>query len=360
MAVIMARGILAACLLLLVQSPSIRFDSGKNLFLLENWSGTAQLSPERRSEVFTVSVDAPSVPPLLGRYRIENNTLIFAPQFPLQPGVSYRAIARLPGATTPLGLVVSVPKPDMTPTTAVQRVYPSASVLPENQLKFYIHFTSAMARGSAYEHVALVDDKGKKVEAPFLELGEELWDPSGRRFTLFIDPGRIKRGLLSHQELDVALHEGKRYSLVISKAWKDAQGRPLVAEFKKTFTVGPADRKTVDIKGWTVRSPRPGTRETLTVVFPEPMDHAILEREIDVATSAGAVIKGGVAVGTGERSWIFTPDSAWKTGNYSIRVGTALADLAGNMIDRPFEIDVFERVDKNLNRTTRTLQFKVE
>ena len=34
-----------------------------------------------------------------------------------------------------------------------------------------------------------------------------------KRFTLFFDPGRIKRGLLSQQELGIALHEGKRYTL---------------------------------------------------------------------------------------------------------------------------------------------------
>ncbi|HET9220308.1 MAG TPA: Ig-like domain-containing protein [Terriglobia bacterium] len=359
MLVVVARGVLAACLLLFLQSPSIRFDSGRNLFLLENWSGAAQLWPERGKEVFTVSVDAPNVPPLLGRYRIENKTLIFEPQFPLQPGVSYRAVAKIPGATAPVFLLLRIPKPNMTPTTVVDRVYPSSNVLPENQLKFYIHFSSPMARGSAYDHVSLVDASGKKVEKPFLELGEELWDPSGRRFTLFIDPGRIKRGLLSHHELGVALLEGKRYSLVVSKEWKDAQGRLLASDFKKTFTVGPADRNTVDLKSWTVRAPAAGTRNVLTVVFPEPMDHAILERELDVVTEAGAVIKGGVSVGSGEKSWIFTPDAAWKSGTYSIRAGTSLADLAGNMIDRPFEIDVFERVDNNLDRTTRSLQFKI-
>jgi hypothetical protein len=347
----MARGALAACLLLFLQSPSIRFDSGRNVFLLENWAGASQLGPDRGGDVFTVSVDAPNVPSLLGKYRVENRNLIFAPQFPLQPGVSYRAVARIPG-TTPISTVVAIPKPDMTPATLVVRIYPTSNVLPENQLKFYIHFSSPMARGSAYDHVSLVDESGKRVESPFLELGEELWDPTGRRFTLFIDPGRIKRG--------IALHEGKRYSLVISRNWKDAKGRVLVADSRKTFTVGPADRKTVDMKSWTVRSPRSGTRSTLTIDFPEPMDHAILEREIDVTTSSGVVIKGGVAVGTGERSWVFTPDAAWKSGTYSIRVGTALADLAGNMIDRPFEIDVFDRVDKNLDRTTRSLQFKVE
>ena len=64
-------------------------------------------------------------------------------------------------------------------------------------------------------------------------------------------------------------------------------------------------------------------------------------------------MEGAVAVGPEEKTWIFTPDTAWNKGSYTIRVGTALADLAGNMIDRPFEIDVFERVDQNLNRTTR-------
>jgi hypothetical protein len=90
------------------------------------------------------------------------------------------------------------------------------------------------------------------------------------------------------------------------------------------------------------------------------MDHAIVQRELDVVTSGDAVIKGSVAVGPEEKSWIFTPDVAWKKGSYKIRAGTALADLSGNMIDRPFEIDVFERVDQNLNRTTRSLDFKID
>jgi hypothetical protein len=354
-----ARGLTAACLLLFLLSPSIRLDSGKNLFILENWPGARGISAERASQVFTVSVDAANVPGLLGSYRIESSAVIFTSQFPLQPGVSYRAVAKIPGAV-PVSRVFSIPKGDATPTTVVQRVYPSANVLPENQLKFYIHFSSAMARGSAYDHISLVDQSGARVDDPFLQLGEELWDPSGRRFTLFFDPGRIKRGLLSQQELGIALHEGKRYTLVIGKGWKDAEGRQLAADFRKTFTVGPADRKTIDLRSWTVSKPLAGTRNVLIVSFPEALDHAILQRELDIATSTGTVIKGGVAIGPDEKRWIFTPDAAWKKGAYVIRVGTALADLAGNMIDRPFEVDVFERVDQNLNRSTRSLEFKVE
>jgi hypothetical protein len=98
----------------------------------------------------------------------------------------------------------------------------------------------------------------------------------------------------------------------------------------------------------------------LTVVFPEPLDHGLLQRELDITTSSGAIIEGGVSAGADEKSWMFTPDLAWKKGSYTLRVGTVLADLAGNMIDRPFEIDVFERVDQNLNRSTRTLEFKID
>jgi hypothetical protein len=354
-----ARGALAACLLLLLQSPSIRFDNGKNLFILENWAGAAQVAPARASEVFAVSVDAPDVPSLLGRYRVENGTLVFAPQFPPQPGVTYKAVARIPGRA-PLSATFSIPKADLTPKTVVQRVYPSTNVLPENQLKFYIHFSGPMARGFGYDRISLFDESGARVNVPFLELGEELWDPTGKRFTLFFDPGRIKRGLLSQKELGIALHEGKRYTLVIDKGWKDAEGRQLVSDFRKTFMVGPPDREVIDLKAWTIRRPAAGTRNVLTVVFPEPLDHGLLQRELDITTSSGAIIEGGVTVGANEKTWIFTPDLAWKKGSYTLRVGTVLADLAGNMIDRPFEIDVFERVDQNLNRSTRTLEFKID
>jgi hypothetical protein len=368
MAQVMARGVIAACLLLSFQgcsfvtsagAPTIRFDSGRNLFVLEGWTGSRAVNLDRGGDVFTVSVDAPNVPALLGNYRVENGALVFAPQFPLQAGMSYRAVARIPG-NAPISSVFSIPKPDATPTTVVERVYPSADTLPENQLKFYIHFSSGMAKGFAYEHVSLIDESGARVDAPFLELGEELWDPTGRRFTLFFDPGRIKRGLLSQQELGIALHEGKRYTLLIDKGWKDAQGRPLVADFRKTFTVGPADRQPIDLKAWTIRAPQSDTRNVLTISFPEPLDHAILHREIDIVTSTGTVITGGVEVGPGERSWIFTPDAPWKKGAYVARVGATLADLAGNMVNRPFEIDVFDKVDENLNRVTQSLEFKIE
>src|SRR5262249_58737339 len=125
-------------------------------------------------------------------------------------------------------------------------VYPSADVLPENLLKFYLHFSAPMSRGHSYDHIHLQDEAGKDVKLPFLEIDEELWDPTMTRLTLFIDPGRIKRGVRPLEEIGPALESGKSYTLVIDREWKDAAGNPLRDAFRKTFKVGPTDREPLD------------------------------------------------------------------------------------------------------------------
>jgi hypothetical protein len=64
----------------------------------------------------------------------------------------------------------------LVPTTVVSQVYPTAEVLPENLLKFYVHFSAPMSSGHIYDHIRLIGDStGKEVELPFLEIDEELW-----------------------------------------------------------------------------------------------------------------------------------------------------------------------------------------
>ena len=73
-----------------------------------------------------------------------------------------------------------------------------------------------MSRGEVYRRVRLVGEQGD-VDLPFLELGEELWDPEGRRLTLLFDPGRIKRGLKPREDAGQILQPGKRYALPNSR-----------------------------------------------------------------------------------------------------------------------------------------------
>ena len=188
------------------------------------------------------SGDASNLPPMLGTYRVQSGLVSFEPQFPLDPGVAYRAEFhpdQLPGSQStkdaPLVAVFKLPAKPQGPRTMVQQVFPSSLTLPENLLKFYVHFSAPMSRGRIYEHIHLRNDAGKEIELPFLEIDEELWDPTMTRLTLFIDPGRIKRGVLPLEEIGPALETGKNYSLVIDSDWKDGAGEPLQAGLRETL-----------------------------------------------------------------------------------------------------------------------------
>ena len=306
------------------------------------------------------------LPPMLGTYRIQSGVLSFKPQFPLDPGVSYRAEFhpnQLPGAPrTEVARVVTVfklPAMPQRPRTVVQQIFPSSSTLPENLLKFYVHFSAPMSRGHIYEHIHLWNDAGREIELPFLEIDEELWDPTMTRLTLFIDPGRIKRGVLPLEEIGPALETEKSYSLVIDSDWKDGAGKPLQASFEKRFTVAAPDRDPPDPAGWKIRVPQTGTREPLIVTFPEPLDHALAQRVIQVVSNRGEDFSGGVTLEDQERQWVFVPTNPWHSGIYQLVVPTTLEDLAGNNIGKPFEVDLFEGVQRRLATPAVKLPFEV-
>ena len=326
----------------------------------------AKYSPADWRNAFAVYVEgagesvSAGQPPILGFYRIEDGALVFEPRFPLEPGMRYRAVLRSPGGGEPLVKVFEIPEEAPEPPTFVEHIYPSASRLPENQLKFYLHFSAAMSRGEAYRHVHLLDSDGKRIDLPFLELDQELWDRDGRRLTVFFDPGRVKRGLLPREEAGVPIEEGQSYTLVVDRAWPDAKRRPLEQDYKKPFTVGPADREPPSLETWKLNPPAAGTGGALTVTFPEPLDHALLLRLVRVVTPARLPVEGQVRVDREETRWRFAPSRPWEPGRYYLEVGTVLEDLAGNTLDRPFEVDVFERVEERIIEETRSLRFEVQ
>ena len=339
-------------------------------------SEAANYGADQWQALFAVYVEADrpsadSVPPILGSYRLEEGALIFQPRFPLEPGLRYRAVfnpmmrpgleksAAGPPAKDPMTARFDIPKSEAIASTTVEHVYPSTDRLPENQLKFYLHFSAPMSRGEAYQRIHLLDDQRVQIDWPFLELGEELWDREGKRFTLFFDPGRIKRGLLPHEEVGVPIREGKNYTLVIDRDWPDAAGTPLKEGFEKAFGVGAADRESPDPKNWRLTAPQGGTLQPLSVEFPEPLDRALLLRLLDVRDLAENLLEGSIQVDRDETRWQFTPREPWSPGNYSLLVGTTLEDLAGNRIGRLFEVDVFERVEERITRETIPLPFKV-
>ena len=307
--------------------------------------------------IFQVSVDKPGVPPLAGKYAFADGVLAFRPQFPLEPGLAYRAQFRLVSENATATFVI--PKPAIAPTTAVEQVYPTASVLPENQLKLYIHFSAPMSRGRASKYLHLIDGRGREVQLPFLELDEELWDREYRRLTVLFDPGRIKRDLVPNREIGPPLKQGGQYTLAIDAAWLDAKNIPLKQGYQKKFSAGPSDRTPLDTATWKLTAPQPATAEPLFVDFPEPVDAALLLHFIDVVSPKGEPFTGRITLDREETRWIFTPRQPWIAGRYKLDIIGTLEDLAGNKIGRAFDVDTFDRVDQRIPSSSYTVPFTV-
>jgi hypothetical protein len=327
-----------------------------------------RLGPEALADesIFSVAVQGADVP-MLGSLAIEGDRLRFDPRFPVRPGTTYRATFRpasLPDGDPDAGPItadLTPPRPsgDDDGPARVVAAFPSADIVPENLLRIYLHFSRPMSRGEAYRRVSLERADGETVDLPFLELDEELWDPSGTRLTLLIDPGRIKQGLVPREELGPVLEAGRSYVLRIDPEWPDAEGRPLASGFARRFEAGPPVETPPDPSSWEIGPPSPGSRDPLVVRFPAPLDHALLGRLLSVVDAGGTRIHGSPEVDEHETRWRFTPVAPWSPGAYRLIADSDLEDLAGNGIGRPFEVDVFDRVEPRVEARPVALPFRI-
>jgi len=325
----------------------------------------ANLTPEQWASVLRVAVstDAPS---MLGDYTVLDGVVRFTPLFPFDQGRQYHVRfepARLPGGAADAGgaIETTVGRPAATavPSTTVARVYPSGDIVPENLLRMYVEFSAPMGRKSGVEYIALLDHQGKEIEGAVLPLEYEFWSPDHKRFTIFFDPGRVKKGILPNLQMGRPLEVGRSVTLVIKREWPDENGLPLKEEFRRVLRVGPTDLEPLDTSTWRIQSPAAGSRDGIVVTFPEPLDHGLLMRALGV-TRDGKEVDGAIGVDQAETRWTFTPMAPWTAGTYQLLALDILEDLAGNQIGRAFEVDNFDTVDKGPNPTTITIPFHVK
>lgn len=305
-----------------------------------------QPGAEDWSRVFTVRVvgtdNAANPTPIAGKYGVNGDSVHFTPLFPLDPGRKYQA--RYEGAEFLSGesgqlaeAIVALPAAAAAEPVRVTGIFPSSDRVPENQLRFYIHFSGPMGRRGGLEHVSLLDDRGKAVVDPFLPVDGELWNADRTRYTVFFDPGRQKRGILPNREMGFSLAAGHKYTLLIDREWVDGNGNPLRESYRKAFLVSAPDLAPLDPKGWRITPPHEGSRDPVSVTFPEPLDHGLLMRAIGVRRNDAPVV-GEVRVDSNETRWAMTPNEPWRSGDYALIALGVLEDLAGNRIGRPFEV----------------------
>ena len=283
-------------------------------------------------------------PAILGRVTREPDRLRFKPRFMFVTSLDYRAefdapaYCRLAGcrARATLSLVFRMPEPPAAAATRVLTVSPQMAVVPENLLRFYVHFSGPMRTVDAHRYIRLVDDTGALVSEPFVVVRQGLWGPNRQRLTLVIHPGRIKRGVGPNMALGPVLRSGRRFRLIVDKAMPDASGRPLGESFVHEFLVSAPARSRLDPSRWTVVAPQTAS-EPVVLVLADSVDSALLQRLPYVERESGERVQGRVAVSVDAKTWSLTPQGGWRAGRYRLIVPRSLEDLAGNTVDHRFE-----------------------
>jgi hypothetical protein len=169
------------------------------------------------------------------------------------------------------------------------------------------------------------------VRDPFLVLSLELWSVDGRRLTVLMEPGRIKRGLGADPSHEPALVVGRTYSLVVTALGQTA---------RHTFRVSDPVLEAVDETHWRLVSPTAGSLDPAVVHFDRVMDAALCEDEIGVLTPSGEVVKTRVSLAPDGTAARLIPSHPWRAGEHCLVVSERFEDVCGNRLGEALDHDL--------------------
>ncbi len=295
--------------------------------------------------VIVVPVDAPgdsNIPAVLGRYQVLKDGIRFVPLFPFERGLLYRASfdaqpLRRSDLSDVLALEFSLPREQSALPTEVKHIFPSSDDLPENLLRFYVCFSSPMQRGRVQAEVSILGPDGEPAPDVLYRAPVELWDRSMQHLTILLDPGRLKRGVGPNRELGPPLKPGQVCTLAVGAGMTDLSGSQLSEIVYKRFYVTDAVRDRIAVEQWKIVPPVTNSRQPLMLMFPRPLDWAMLSHTITVASVREQLISGRVEIDQCERRWSFTPTFPWVAGSYCVRVASSLEDVCGNSVVAEFD-----------------------
>lgn len=308
--------------------PDLQYKSGKAIAVT-----FPRIQSERHYQIYRAGEQHT---PVLGEFIPIGNSHRFEPLVPFTAGQSY--VIRS-GTDSLAGF--TVPFPSGTESPVLDAIYPLQDTVPENLLKVYLKFSHPMqAVGKALDFIQIRDNHtGEKLEV-FLDLEAELWDDRHRLLTLWLDPGRIKKGLIPNRNLGVPLRAGGSYTLAISGNWRDANSLALGKTYRKTLIVGAPDRRMPDVNLWQIRLPKAGSTHPLELHFNESMDLLLAVDACRITRVKGAMQEGEWDVAKNGYALVFTPSSPWESGEYTISMDARTEDLAGNTFQRLFDTDL--------------------
>lgn len=308
---------------------------GSSNVVFELHDGQPGIDPTAVFQVFVGKLDAccKGKSPMAGRYSIDDSKVSFIPAFDFIEGQNYTVEVFDKNASAKCTHSLEEFTIDRTVdivSPKIVSIFPSGTHIPENTLRFYIHFSTPMKPHVSTDYIKLVNAKGTQDTAAFMALKQELWSEDRKRLTLLMDPGRIKRGVAQNLTLGPALQEEGTYSIIIEEGWPTANGMQTMPRFENTFVVSKALRTLPDTSLWTITSPKHMTNDPLIIDFDRPFDSELLLSEISVLDEDGRPIPGMISTEKQERTWRFDRKGKWNNARIQVVVDTQLEDVAGN------------------------------
>ena len=279
---------------------------------------------------------------------VDGSTLKLVPPVRLSRDVVYEIYRKGVLADT---FIINI-KPETSPE--IVDIFPIADTLPENLLKIYISFNSPMQTGNVMQYIRVIGGQGDTLEDVLLEMNEELWNEERTRLTVWLHPGRVKRGLIPNEKSGNPLEEGKTYSIHISGEWKSQSGVHLSSSFEKRIFVGPRDEASPNPENWKINA----QKDRIIIQFDEPLDYVLLNDNLfAIYDDHHKVIQGKFDVERSGQSITFIPDQEMRQDKYLMEVYSILEDFVGNNLNHEFD----RRVDRgNVETKVKVLKFVVE
>ena len=276
-------------------------------------------------------------PRVLGKLVREDREVRFEPRFPWVAGLEYTACLEVGGGRAPRTLRFALPAAEPAGAPRVAALLPDVEVIPANQLRFYVRFSEPMRPRDLAGKVRLLDGEGRPLVEPFVEIPHGLWDRDRRRLTLIVHPGRLKQGVGPRQALGPVFVPGASVTLEVAATLLSAAGVELEGPVSRSYRVGEPDRELPDPSGWRLEAPA-STAGAVVLTFDEPMDGELVRSAV-VVLRGDEPVAGEASVSPDGRVWAFAPATPWERTRYRIEVQRTVEDLAGNTVDRPFDLE---------------------
>ncbi|MHA7057378.1 Ig-like domain-containing protein [Aquimarina sp. M1] len=287
--------------------------------------------------------------PIIGKTVITEKEVRFIPLIPFGWDEKYTVIYNK------TIVYFSLPIPKNYEFLTVSKIYPSVTWLPANLLKWHIKFSKPVSTIQVYNYIQLVGATGDTLTRAILPLENVLVSEDGTVLTIWMEPGRQKRGLKPNQQLGEIFKNGESYHLLISREIKDNKGVPMKAGFNHNFKITTADRVKPNIDEWKINLPKINSLSNLTIKSTEPLDYGSCIDNVTVIDNQQLEVKGSWKLLDNETVLSFTPLEPWKKDNYQILFGPTIEDLAGNNFNRLFD----NKIDHSSNQDTPVKDHKL-